>query len=496
MSIATRVWFRLVSGAGAGILALMCDMCGPVERRPSILLVVIDSLRADRLHHAGDPRPLSPRLDGLAEQSTRFTQARSAAPWTTPSVMTLFTGLTPLSHHVDKNDRVLADSVQTLAERLKEAGYATGAVMPALTLADYFGFDRGFDLFVFEAQGHGRVSGPWSVEHAMTFLRAQKGVPFFIYVHLWDVHYNYNPPVPDSLRFQAGRPPGPGETDDVTALIDFSSHADEVEPLPADRVAWLEGQYAGEVLFTDGQVGRLLDELERLDLAQDTIVVVTSDHGEAFQEHKILGHTVHLYDELQHVPLILRWTGRIPAGRAVDHPVGLVDVTPTLLDLAGIPYEESEFEGHSRAATVLRLPGSSPDAEEEAEPILLTTSRRANLRGIWSPETTYIYDFLKQREELYDLRSDTGQLENLAAARPQEAVAWRRLLCNRLAATPARGEVPIELLSSDIKEVLDAGLRTLGYVGSPSKESPLQRLQDASKERRHFLQALGCDDLF
>ena len=477
-----------------GLVALAAGACLPAVEGPNVLVIVIDSLRADRLHHAGDPRPLSPNIDRFAGEASRFLQARTSAPWTTPSVMTLFTGLAPTTHHVDSNDHQLDASVRTLAERFRQAGYRTGAVMPALTLAGHFGFDRGFDRFVLEVQGHGKVSGAWSVQEAVTFLR-EDGPPFFLYVHFWDVHYNYNPPVPHALRFQAGRRAGPGETDDVTALIRFSGRPDEVEPLPEDRVAWLEGQYAGEILFTDAQVARLLEELERLDLAGNTIVVVTADHGEAFQEHGVLGHTVHLYEEVERIPLLVRWPDRVRAGRELRQPVGLIDVAPTLLDLAGVPFERTEFEGHSRAAALLggedHLPAGS-DSE-----LLMATTRRARLRGLISPETAYIFDHARGGEELYDLAQDPGQRANLAAARPEEARLWRRKLCDRLGRLPERGEVPAVELPAAVREMLDAGLQQLGYVGPGRKTdgdqpSPSPPRHDPAAERRAYLEELGC----
>ena len=467
---------------GLLILLLAAAACGPGERPPSVVIVAVDSLRADHLHHAGDPRDLSPRLDALAAQATRFSQAGASAPWTTPSVMTLFTGLTPGTHHVDLNDRALDAAVPTLAERFQEAGYRTAAVMPALTLADHFGFDRGFDDFIFATQGHSNVSGPWSISHAIEFLRGHRDEPVFLYVHLWDVHYNYNPPVPHSIRFQAGRPAGAGESDDITALTGPGHHAASLSP---ERVAWLEGQYAGEILFTDEQVGRLLDELDRLGRTDDTVVVVTSDHGEAFLEHRVMGHTVHLYDEMTHVPLMVRWPGQVAAGRVVAEQVGLVDMMPTLLDLVGIPFVPDLFEGRS-LAPLLR----SARPEEEGPPVLLGTSRQAMKRGLRTPAWSYQVDLVTGEDELYDLAADPAQRENLADSLAGEPSVWRRRLCDRLAQRLPGGEVGIDLLPADLQETLAAGLRTLGYVSPAGSQGGRQ--SDPTAERRTILQATGC----
>ena len=159
-------------------------------------------------------------------------------------------------------------------------------------------------------------------------------------MHLWDVHYNYNPPLPQAMRFQAGRAAGAGETDDVTALTEPGHDPSGMEP---ERLAWLEGQYAGEILFTDEQVGRLLDELERLGRNDNTIVIVTADHGEAFLEHGVLGHTVDLHDEMTHVPLLRRWPREIEANRVIPEQGSLVDLAPTLLDLLGLTFAPAEW---------------------------------------------------------------------------------------------------------------------------------------------------------
>jgi arylsulfatase A-like enzyme len=482
-------------------LGLATIQAGCAQREhPSILLIVVDSLRADRLHHAGDPRRLSPFIDEFASQGTRFTSAYAAAPWTTPSVMTLLTGLEPSSHHVDNNDRALSPSVPLLAERLREAGYATGAVMPALTLAPHFGFDRGFDTFVYEPQGHSRVSGPWTVEHALSFLDGRQHRPFFLYLHFWDVHYNYNPPVPDALRYRTGTPPGPGEVNDITGHVLLGSAQ---QPLPQARLAWLESQYAGEVHFTDAQIGRVLAELDRLGLDERTIVVITSDHGEAFQEHGVLGHTIHLYREMTHVPLLIRWPGKVAAGRALAAPVGLVDLVPTLLDLAGFEPPAPGLDGRSMAADLtgtpapgsiepIEAPGGSAAPGGATGSILLATARQSDLRGLVGPDRLFIRDLTSGAEELYDLAGEKRQETNLAKERPEEASAWRRALCDRLGGPPPRGEVPIEPLPDDIVQALNEGLMTLGYVGAPASRRPGSRTLDANEERRALAISLGC----
>jgi choline-sulfatase len=464
------------------VALLATAACVQVEDPPSVVVVVIDSLRADHLHHAGDPRPLSPRIDRLATQATRFSQAHSTSPWTTPSVMSLFTGLVPASHRVDLNDRALSSQVTPLPQRLQEAGYATAAVMPALTLADHFGFDRGFDEFIYATQGHNNVSGPWSINQSIQFLRGHADDPVFLYVHLWDVHYNYNPPLPQAMRFQAGRAAGAGETDDVTAL---TAPGHDPSGMAPERLAWLEGQYAGEILFTDEQVGRLLDELERLGRNDNTIVIVTADHGEAFLEHGVLGHTVDLHDEMTHVPLLVRWPREIEANRVIPEQVSLVDLAPTLLDLVGLTYAPAEFDGRSLAGELRGVAG-----EAVSSAVMLETSRRTLKRGLRTADTAFQIDLLSGERSLYDLRQDPGAQVNLWAAENPVAETLQSELCARLAGSAAR-RIPIETLPSDLQDSLAAGLRTLGYVGA-AKEGKTSRTADGDGESRRIQDLAGC----
>jgi len=191
-----------------------------------VLLITVDSLRTDHVHGMGYARETTPVLDALMREGVAWTGVVSAAPWTTPSLMSLMTGLYPEVHHVDEDDRVLASPVRTLAQRFREAHYATAAFVPEATLTARFGFSRGFDRFEERDFGFATVASPAQSSAVIDFI--QKSLAdqdahggrgrFFVWVHLWDPHYNYNPMPPYDRAFAAGEPPPQGGVYNMIAL--------------------------------------------------------------------------------------------------------------------------------------------------------------------------------------------------------------------------------------------------------------------------------------
>jgi hypothetical protein len=201
------------------------------------------------------------------------------------------------------------------------------------------------------------------------------------------------------------------------------------------------------------------------------------------------------------VPLLFRWPARVRPGEVIQEVMGLVDLAPTLLDLAGVPYEAGKLEGLSWAPDLLAEPQGSPPKRPAVKaavrwPVLMATSRRARWRGLRGGDFAYLFDLGRRREELYDLSADPGQQENLAGLRPEEARRWRLALCERLSAPPPGGEIPIDPLPAAIKEQLDAGLRSLGYVGAARRAAAppgaMDRTRDPAEERRRVVDAIGC----
>jgi arylsulfatase A-like enzyme len=326
-----------------GILGLSgCGSKPEPESRPNIVLIVVDTLRADHLESYGHHRPTSPSIDAFAGSAIRFERAYSSAPWTKPAVASMFTGLHPSSHAVLGLERSLPQSATTLAERLRDAGYATGAVISHHLIGSEFGFDQGFSHFLEDqARGHRHLStGPVTrqAEDLVDSLRSE-GQPFFLFVHYFDPHFAY-------LRH-----PEYGFSSERPARIHWERGIAKLRvldpPPDAEEIAYLESAYDEEVRYTDAGIGRLLDSLRARDLFDDALIVITSDHGEEFYEHGWLGHTIGVTEELVRVPLIIRLPGGLHRGKVIEEPVSLVSLGSTVLDIAGIAEQSESFPGGS-----------------------------------------------------------------------------------------------------------------------------------------------------
>ena len=395
-------------------------------RGPNLLLVSIDTLRADHLGAYGYALPTSPVIDArLADEGVTFTDVYSQSPKTTPSHMTLFTSLYPSVHGVElwENGRpahVLNPAVHTLAEVLKNAGYATAAFTGGAQIDPARGFDQGFDLYTVGGQRR----------RALRWLGRHRWERFFVFYHTYDVHDPYLPPDeyirlfdPDyrgrvldavhRLRAQGGM--------SVPAWEGISRRFwDSVDRNDPRDVRFVERLYDAGIRRMDGETIRpLLDRLDQLGLGRDTLVVFTSDHGEAFGEHGQFQHD-DLYAGTLRVPLVLRWPGHLPAGLRIENRVRLIDVMPTILELLGVSGPPSV---QGRSVTPLlhdTYDGAAPEGavSEYSDGRVYESLRRGGL--------AYIVDGPEER--LFDLLRDPGERENVRAARPDDAAAMRAAL--------------------------------------------------------------------
>ena len=367
----------------------------PPPRRPNVLLVTIDTLRADHLGCYGYGGAATPVLDGLAARGARFATAVAHVPLTTPSHASILTGLTPLRHGVrDNGDYVLPDRIPTLAEAFHDAGYRTAAFVSAFPLDRRFGLAQGFDVYD-DRLPHGDdrrraayVERPadQTTAAARSGLAAGPPSPWFVWVHYFDPHAPYEPPPEVAARF-AGRP------------------------------------YDGEIAFVDAQLGTLLGYLDRNGLSAGTLVLVTADHGESLGEHGEETHGVFVYDATLRVPWIMAGPG-VPAGQVPPVVARGIDVAPTLLDLAGAIPARDPMEGRSLAPA---LRGQALlDEPAYAESLF------ARLRLGWAPLHAWRTARLKlidaPRPELYALDEDAGETRNRSAERADAAETMRRQL--------------------------------------------------------------------
>ena len=407
---------RLLPSLLIAAVLLGCAEKGPARSEDpptNLLLVSIDTLRADRIGSYGYPGAQTPVIDELATRGLRFDDVSSVAPITAPAHASLFTGLYPPRHGVRSNGLApLPSEVETLAERLQGAAWSTGAIIGGFPLKERFGFSQGFDTYdddLGQDSDAERTADRVS-DLALRWLGERKGdQPFFLFLHYFDPHADYRPP--DAFQ--------------------------DLAP------------YDGEIAFVDREIGRVLDHLKEHQLLERTLVALVSDHGESLGEHGEPTHAVFVYQSTLAVPLILSGPG-VPRGEVRDTPVSLVDVPATLLERLGV----APLSGDGQPLLTDDVPPTRPLYFESLLPAIefrwapLHGLRRGSLKWIAAP-----------RPELYDLDRDPAETQNLGSSAP-EATPLANSLKEMQEGWPDRTRVSLE----DDPDTRDA-LESLGYLG-------------------------------
>jgi len=434
-------------------------------QRSNVLLIVVDALRADRLECYGYGRQTSPTLNALAQEGALFGDDMSQGAETVVAVPTLLTGRLPREHGVlwvRRDDKVWVGPglrLPTLATILKDNGYSTAAVSGNPLVGPSIGVERGFDSF---DQRAGQVyawlhaSGADINACAYDWLRRyRRDKPFFLYLHYIDPHNQYRPP---SAFCVFGRPGYTPRDDKINKDLNdvFDPHLDKrvtrtmlLEHGLSERdVERMSDLYDGEVLSADHYIGELLGRLKREGLYDNTIVIVTADHGESFMDHRDLEHGGSLYQELVRVPLIIKGP-RIRGGQEVDDLVQSVDLAPTILDAVGIS-PNATMSGRS---FYQELTSGKPIGDEVGIAELPAKSMRAvrvgKLKLIEGPD----------RVELYDLAQDPHELQDLAGERPNDVERLRSVLREFLKRHPPAPEGTEPASQREVE-----ALKALGYL--------------------------------
>lgn len=431
----------------------------PHTNAPHVLLISIDSLRADHLGTYGYHRDTSPRLDQLARDGVRFETVVSSTSWTLPAHMSLLTALPSEYHGVTQNGRRAGREALFLAEVFRDAGYATAGFAGGPYLDSGYGFYQGFDLYddwsvmkSTHAGAHVGVTSPELVHGALGWVdERDQARPFFLFLHLWDVHYDYSPPAPFDTWFDP-------DYQGTVSSKDFERSADIHPGMDRRDLEHLVALYDGEIRFVDDWVGKLLDGLANRGLLDNTMVVVTSDHGEEFFEHHNKGHQKTLYDEVLLVPLIMRLPERIPPGTTIPGVVRLIDVAPTVLSLAGVArppaFGRPDLPNASQDLTPLLV---DPDRPRPLATSLLfddyASIRTADWK--WIEETTE-----RGTTELFDLRADPAEARSVHAERPDVA----RDLADALDSYRAVWTTGSVSTQAEADASVTEHLRQLGYV--------------------------------
>jgi arylsulfatase A-like enzyme/Flp pilus assembly protein TadD len=442
------------------IRCLLCVLClvasamaaapqPPKPQPPNVILITLDTTRADRMGFLGSERGLTPNLDTLASQSVVFTRAYSQVPLTTASHATILTGTYPQFHQVNDFGVPLAQDLPYAPYIFRGSGYHTAAFVGSLILDPEArsapGFERGFDTY--DAGFHRRRTGEdryQSIErrgaevvaHALAWLNVHQKGPFFIWVHLYDPHDPYDPPEPYKARYASA-------------------------------------PYDGEIAYVDSVVGKLLSQLRVLGLYDDALIAVMADHGEALGEHGETTHGIFLYDETIRVPLLFKLPRERSAGTRIDSRAGLVDVLPTILQAAGIDVPQ-EVQGESLLSML--KPAESHDRPAYAESDYPhRTFGWSSLRSLRTGKYLFVE---APRQELYDQSADPKAEHNLSAT----AVAVTNTLASQIDAfrqrTSSAKEAPKVSMDPELQERLNA----LGYVGSDSSNSTMLGIKDTGAD--------------
>jgi arylsulfatase A-like enzyme len=420
-----------VAALAIGLLSLLTS-CSPSSSRPNILLITLDTTRADHLSCYGYFRKTTPNLDQLAAEGQRFENALAVSSWTLPTHASLFTGLFPITHgahYSDKGRVTLSEAVEvgrkelydtfranglsaestTLAEMLKAEGYATGGIGAGPWMNPVFGLDQGFDYYDCDVNSTWGRRADEVTALGQHFIKGLERGPFFLFLNYFDPHGPYTPPKSCALQFK----------DEA-----FMARAKSDPSLKREYETCL---YDGEIFFMDKQIGYMLDTLKERGLYDDTWIIVLGDHGELFGEHGLEKHGYSLYEGEVAMPLIIKWPEGWAPCRNTDARYQQVDIVPTIAERLGLESPPA-FEGepldrltHPAVCELYRNQGNVTTKGERFD---------RSLTALYADQYKLILSTKEEDRDagLFDLAADPAEEEDIAASRPQLAEALRTLL--------------------------------------------------------------------
>ena len=425
---------------------------------PDILLYVIDTLRADHISSYGYERETSPAIDAFADANARYKNAYATSSWTKPSGASILSGLLPRNHQAVSRTAKLPEDVVTLGEILRKQGYYTAAFMTNGSLADYFGFDRGFDDFIFFPEDfnskeiHARAATV--NEKVFTFLdeytKTPERKPLFLLFWSTEPHDPYTPPEEFQKLFDIGRFT---PIDTPLKLLSNIRH-EGLEPT-ASQIEYIKARYDQEIFSNDRAFGDLVTRLKALGIYEDMTLILTADHGEEFFEHGSVGHGLTLYNEQIRIPLIVKSSHIAPG--VYDEPVQLIDIYPTILDALGIepPYTLDGIslihfgQGHAALYAEQELAGNDLAMRLDTDKKIILNKQyfRPPLNPVMPVFEVYAADDLDERE-----RSELKGFDDYS--RLQELTSY----------VTTRGGLGFQQSDTELSPELDRKLRDLGYV--------------------------------
>ena len=454
----------------------LCASCGG-RQRPNVLILLMDTLRPDRLGCYGYAKNTSPTVDAIASKGTVFTSYYATADYTQASTASLFTGKYPLAHGYINSNYVLEGVNRTMAEILSQEGYRTAAFIANGLVGEKYHMDQGFDHFY----EHNRAPASDLVDRAIGFIQDGGDAPFFMYVHFLDVHDPYRIPAGDRNRFAAHG--FAHDMQDTLLLASMTMKAwwgtvqgwweEEREQAEVERYfAEYSQMYDASIAYWDEQLSLLFAALEGAGAAERTIVIITSDHGEQLLEHAFFGHANSAYDVGLRVPFIYRDPSISTEGRHLDEAISSIDVLPTLLARLGVEIPV-EIQGEERWSLI---EGRVADRKREgvADGIYSEGTFLANrpfstlIQSYCEGDWKLILDRFRDTKELYNVREDPLETRDLFAEQPEAAAELygeiRRHYNRNLALFRDQVRSKAERQSEKLRE-----LRALGYIGGQAR---------------------------
>jgi arylsulfatase A-like enzyme len=472
---------RSICAAAAALLAVSgcsepdASYPGEASRPRNVLLISIDTLRPDHLGAYGYERPTSPVIDVLAKEGVLFERCVSQAPWTAPSHASMLTSLYPSVLKMGKflEPGTISPAAETVAEVLQAAGFRTCAVTENAYVSPDQGMDQGFDTFVMKTNTEESVA---TVEQWLEEIGVDE--PFFLFFHTYDVH-EYDPEGEYAERFVRPYEGMLAEaTKSVAEILQSPNQGGHVARFTEAEWRYVRDLYDGTIAYVDRWLGGLLDLLEERGVLDDTLIVLTSDHGEEFGEHGSSGHGFTVYDENVLVPLIVKHPS-LTARRVVPQ-VRLLDIAPTVTDLLGLSTPPA-WQGTSLVPMMMGA---------ELELVALTENAHRPYKSLRTNDHKYIIGKRRPRQMLFDLRADPGEASNLsdgAAVRD----ALRAQLLSQVQDNAYRMSALAPAEATDMSAEMIEQLAALGYLGASDGEPHvdadewIQILESSGKNAEH-----------
>jgi len=434
----------------------------------NIVLITIDALRADHLSCYGYYRNTSPNIDKIAEKGIIFKNVIAPSSWTVPSMVSLFTSVYPINHGIVKgfvkeqkihNQNVFSDDLITLAELLKANGYNTFGVASNLHLGEKLGFARGFDYF----KCLPFTSAPWVNKIIYSWeSEINKSDKFFLWIHYFDPHLPYRSQKPWTEEYSSR---------EITEKYElYNKNLSELNELISilqhDRAALsnLIALYDSDINYVDFYIGNLINKFK---LDENTLIIITADHGEEFLDHGMLDHGNNLHSETINVPFIVKFPYNNRNG-VIDQQISTLDIMPTIIDILNInPLEQMLGKSALKKKGLLFWLMKLLINKERDESEFTELDKKSVLKAILTPEWKYIYNYKDKTQQLYNIKSDPEELDNLADKKAKQCNQLKKQLLNWVATSKT---YPVKKQSFELSQEEKEKLKAMGYVGTEEDE--------------------------